>query len=149
MWTLGMVTSRIRTGLILVGMVTYIGLPSACVRQPAQSGSQAPLLTDVPRVAPDTVPQGISDSVYHPGATARDIILVVFKDDASIEDRRRAVSSVRGTVIGGIPRYREKEGWYVVRVPRTTVEAELSRLIDEVLASPGVKAAITWTMARH
>jgi hypothetical protein len=149
MRTLGMVTSRSRTGLILVGMVTYIGLPSACVRQPAQSASQAPLLTDVPRVAPDTVPQGISNSVYHPGRTVRDIVLILFKDDASMEDRRRAVSLVAGTVIGGMPQDREKEGWYVVRVPRASSEADLFLLIDKVLASPGVKAAETWTMAAH
>jgi hypothetical protein len=104
---------------------------------------------NVPPSAPDTVPADATKDLYPVGSVVRDIVLVLFEQNASLETRRRAIASVSGTVIGGRPRYPGEEGYYVVRVPRTSSVQELLAVVDKIEAIPGVEFAAAWTIARH
>lgn len=104
---------------------------------------------NVPPTAPDTVPADVAKDLYPVGSEVRDIVLVLFEPHASLDTRRRAITSVSGTVIGGRPNFPGEEGYYVVRVPPTASLQELLTVVGQLDSIPGVRIAAPWTILRH
>jgi hypothetical protein len=72
----------------------------------------------------------------------RDIVLLIFKNGTSIEQKQAAIDLVDGEVIGGAPpKIPGIEGVYVVRVPDDGTSRPLMRAIDALEALPQILAA--------
>jgi hypothetical protein len=94
-----------------------VGIP-AC--NPSVSRSQR---MPVPAKAPSRAPASlwrpanyIRDSTYTRGTYLQDIVVVLFKLDATQTERQAAIELVDGEVLGGRP-FRDGDGYYFVRVP--------------------------------
>ena len=88
----------------------------------------------VPATAPDSIPMAIWDSLTAPdnvlsdppgiaGRVIRDFVYVGFKPSATLADRRAAIASVNGRVVGGAP-IGLSEGVYAVRIPYVLVAGD-------------------------
>jgi len=133
--------------IVLIGACMAVGGVASCS---SQTGSApGPQAVNVPPSAPDTVPADATKDLYPVGSEVRDIVLVLFEQNASLETRRRAIASVSGTVIGGQPGFPGEEGYYVVRVPRTASLQELLTVVGQLDTIPGVEMATPWTILRH
>lgn len=124
-----------------------VGATAGCSGQASDRSAPAPQA--VPPSAPDTFPADVIKDLYPAGSEVRDIVLVMFEQHASFDTRRRAITSVSGTVIGGRPRLPGEEGYYVVRVPPTASLQELLTVVEKLDSIPGVKIAAPWTILRH
>src|SRR2546425_4466553 len=82
-------------------------------------------------------------SPYSRGAvidSPRNVILVVFRSSATAEQRRAAIESICGRVVGGW-RIGDRDGYYVVEVKTDGTATALWRAIDHLAAQPGVESA--------
>lgn len=77
---------------------------------------------------PDTLPLDIWRN-RGPGGTVYDVIAVRFRMGTSMADRRRAITAIKGTVVGGIRNDGGSiEGIYFLRIPDADLEAALRAL---------------------
>jgi hypothetical protein len=113
------------------------------------STKRCPLGTvrNVPALPPDTLPAWIhadsnvmSGGKVIGGKIAKRIIVIAFDSGASPRQRRAAVASVCGTVIGGI-RMEGVGGVYFVSVPHATTPAQIVAAAETAYAMPGVALA--------
>ncbi len=105
----------------------------------------------VPAVPPDSVPASIYDRLFadsnrisllprRSDRQPRNVILVVFRASATAAQRRAAIESVCGRVVGGW-RTGDTDGYYVVEAKTDGTANALWRSIDRLAAQPGVETA--------
>jgi subtilase family protein len=101
----------------------------------------------VPAQAPDTLASWVysasnldSNTAALPGVFLKDIVIVEFKSSATASQRRAAVDSVHGTVVGGVPS-RAGEGHYYLRVPDSTQGGGLVSAVQKLGTLPQVQLA--------
>jgi len=105
----------------------------------------------VPAAPPDSVPASIYDRLFadsnrisllprRSDRQPRNVILVVFWASATAAQRRAAIESVCGRVVGGW-RIGEADGYYVVEVKTDGTAKALWRCIDRLATQPGVETA--------
>ena len=141
-----------------VRRVTFLPLLEALsMACPGQSGdTRSPFrmrqAAVVPPLPPDSVPGRIWAEIHAPRNIIpssphwgvpfpRDLILVMFKDNATPAQRQSAIHAVRGQVVGGEPI--GQGGYYYVRIPGATTGEALFKAIAKLetlsqvdLASP-------------
>lgn len=135
--------------VVLIGACMAVGSAASCTGQATDRSAPGRQDVNVPPSAPDTVPADVTMDRYPGGSEVRDIVLVLFEPHTSLETRRRAITAVSGTVIGGQPNFPGEEGYYVVRVPRTASLQELLTVVGQLDSIPGVRIASPWTILRH
>lgn len=121
-----------------------------------------------PATAPDSIPMAIWDSLTAPenilsdppgiaGRVIRDLVYVGFKPSATLADRRAAIASVNGRVVGGAP-MGLSEGVFAVRIPYVLVAGDstsgpILRAIATLDQNPAVDMAtvssLTLPTAKH
>lgn len=110
----------------------------------------------VPALPPESVPARVWADIHAPGNIIRssphwsapfprDLLLVMFKEDASQAERQAAVDSIGGEVVGGEPL--GQGGYYYVRIAGDSTGEALFRAIAKLmtlrqidLASPELPA---------
>lgn len=99
----------------------------------------------VPAIAPDSIPRTLLASLptltTPNGQTLKaQLVVVLFRREASAADRTRVIAKVGGVVVGG-RRTIQGDGWYIVRVPTaTTVDGVLGAL-GALWSDPSVEVA--------
>ena len=121
-----------------------------------------------PATAPDSIPMAIWDSLTAPdnvlsdppgiaGRVIRDLVYVAFKPSATLADRRAAIASVNGRVVGG-RRIADPEGVYALRIPYLIAAGDsasgpILRAIETLEHNPLVEmaafAALTLPTAKY
>jgi hypothetical protein len=101
----------------------------------------------VPETIPDTVPEALyaadhveSASPLMSGTFLRNVVVVMFREDATQAQKETAVRLVQGEVVGGW-RYFEGDGKYYVRIPDDGTAAPLLAALDRLEAMPQVEGA--------
>jgi hypothetical protein len=99
----------------------------------------------VPAHPPDSVPGDLyHDSVMvadsHGLRWSRAVIAVHFTASASQADRRSAIDSIRGAVVGGIALF--EDGYYLARVPHDTTLAGVDAALAILRQLSSVKSAM-------
>jgi hypothetical protein len=100
----------------------------------------------VPMRPPDTLSKDAYQNMDRSWNVPYDIVVLAFKDSTSVERKSAIVHAISGRVLGGAP-LTNIDGFYVVRVPTTTVPElllviESLRKVDGVL-SAGMNSAFT------
>jgi hypothetical protein len=100
----------------------------------------------VPEAAPDTVPESVYDTTKIvwssntlPAPFIRDLVLILFKPDATQDDRQAAVNRTNGVVVGGVRM--GDDGFYVVRVPDNGTTGPVEQAISRLKMLPQVMYA--------
>lgn len=100
--------------------------------------------SSAPRHEPDSIRASDGATVYPPGAfgklrVTRDRVWLVFRHDASLDQRQAALDAVDGTVLGG--RTLGAPDAYYVQIPATSGDSPvgLSIAITKLLQMPGVR----------
>ena len=103
---------------------------------------------DVPAVAPDSVPANYPDyataidgSAHFAAKVLPDIVILRFRNGATQAERRAAVASVNGVVIGG-RRNSNGDGQYIIRVPTDGTIEPLFVAIGILTGLPQVSVAM-------
>lgn len=114
---------------------------------PSEAQAPSPTSGPVPAEAPDTVPEGFYDSANYrtgsacsTGAMLRGIVVVVFEEGTTQEEKQEAVDLVGGEVVGGMSGL-EYEGCYYVRVEDDPDGRVLCEAIDVLYGLPQVGVA--------
>lgn len=118
-------------------------LPTACTplgataQDPSpQNGSCVQETAPIPATAPDSVPADLWANMEY--STALDFVIIEFRPFTSVDERRRVIASVCGTVAGGMRRQAPEEGYYIIRVPKRDSAMSMLSLADKMLAIPSV-----------
>jgi hypothetical protein len=69
----------------------------------------------------------------------RNLVLVVFREQASRLEKQRAIDAIHGVVIGGVPV--GKGGYYFVRIPDDGTSRPLFQAIKRLQSFPQVELA--------
>ncbi|MBK6845027.1 MAG: hypothetical protein IPG88_22460 [Gemmatimonadetes bacterium] len=99
----------------------------------------------MPAIAPDSIPGTLLASLptltTPNGQTLKaQLVVVLFRREASVADRTRVIAKVGGVVVGG-RRTIQGDGWYIVRVPNAnTVDGVLDALVA-LRSDPSVEVA--------
>ena len=115
--------------------------------KPATVGEQRPqsvkerFSSHVPEIPPDTTPAWADADLDMTRTFVKNIVLVIFADSATQEDRQAAVELVGGTVIGGSRYTPDGRGVYVLYVDDDGSGTALKTAIVRLLALPQVVAA--------
>jgi hypothetical protein len=115
---------------------------------PASPPSSRPSNQVVPAIAPDTVPRWVfdPDSVAEDpevttGRYLRDVVLIMFRMDATQQQRQEAIDHVGGAVIGG-QRLASGNGIYWIRISAGGRAAPLMTAVRRLRALPQVHTAV-------
>lgn len=100
---------------------------------------------NVPETIPDTIPEALyaapnveSASDLMSGTFLRNVVVVMFREDATQAQKETAVRLVQGEVVGGY-RYFEGDGKYYVRIPHDGTAGPLLAALDRLEALPQVE----------
>lgn len=104
----------------------------------------------VPALPPESVPARVWADIHAPRNIVRssphwgipfprDLLLVMFKEDASQAERQAAVDSIGGEVVGGEPLGRG--GYYYVRIAGDSTGEALFRAIAKLMKLPQIDLA--------
>lgn len=122
--------------------LVYVALTAAACAAPKAPESSASCHQEpVPAVAPDTVPAWFGHDTSYSSVFLKHIIAVRFDSTATSADRRRAIESVCGRVVGGWRMAGGREGFYAVQVADGGDERRLDDLVERIQAQPGVTSA--------
>jgi hypothetical protein len=107
-----------------------------------------PAEQNVSSMPPDTIPSDIynpnnmvTDAPQMAGEFPRNIVLLGFTEDATVEERQLAVAKVNGTVVCG-SRYFGDDGLYVVRIEDDGTPGPLFAAIDQLKQLSQVAVAL-------
>lgn len=137
---------------LLLSCALAVVATTRCVApRPSSAGPVRPPIAsppDVPAAPPDSVPAWLyadSSLTSEPGMSdrfMRGVILIRFQRTASPRDRRAAIAAVHGVVIGG-RRFADQpgDGFYLVRLPATSPNADLFAAIAALNRMPYVRYA--------
>jgi hypothetical protein len=107
-----------------------------------------PAEQNVGSVPPDTTPSSIydpnnmvSDAPELAGEFPRNIVLLGFTEEATLEERQLAVAKVNGTVVGG-SRYFGDDGLYVIRIEDDGTAGPLFAAIQQLKLLEQVAVAL-------
>ncbi len=130
----------------LVAFVSIGGMRDASPRRSRGTpGSALGTSDSVPAIAPDSIPGTLLASLptltTPNGQTLKaQLVVVLFRREASVADRTRVIAKVGGVVVGG-RRTIQGDGWYIVRVPNAnTVDGVLDALVA-LRSDPSVEVA--------
>lgn len=100
----------------------------------------------VPAVPPDTMPADAFGEIAPNGVMSVDVLVVQFRQTATLDQKQEAIALVNGTVIGGLPAPPEisssLEGFYVIRIPGDGTSAGMNRALEQLRALPQVLVAV-------
>lgn len=135
---------------LLLAMVASCGPSGHTCRKPLDSEHLARPGASVSALPPNTLPRAVAQEIYapgnivqeHPAMTGpypRDVIWLVFRDDATQSDRQAAVDAIQGEVIGGA--YVRPGGIYYIRIPHDGTADPLHAAIAYLKTLPAVRTA--------
>ena len=143
--------SRTRDLALLVLFDLLAGLCSCQSRDTAPGSARGEASRAVvPALPPESVPARVWADIHAPGNIIRssprwgtpfprDLLLVMFKENASQAERQAAVESVGGEVVGGEPVGRG--GYYYIRIAADSTGEALFRAIAKLTKLPQVDLA--------
>lgn len=126
---------------------TALVILSGCA---VQSHQESAATSHVPDTPPDSVPTAIWNAMYAQGNMEqsspewgtpfpRNIVLVMFREEATQTEKQRAVDAIRGFVVGGAPIGRG--GFYYIRIRDDGTSAPLFRAIRKLKQLPQIELA--------
>ena len=131
-----------RTSTPVTWLLIWVALTApACAAPKSTDSSTSCRREPVPAVAPDTVPAWFGHDSSYSNVFLKHIIAVRFDATATTADRRHAIESVCGRVVGGWRMAGGREGFYAVQVPDGGDERRLDELVERIQAQPGVTSA--------
>lgn len=126
----------------LTWVLLYLALTSAaCAAPKAPEPSKSCREEPVPAVAPDTVPAWFGHDTSYSNVFLKHIIAVRFDSTATTADRRRAIESVCGRVVGGWHLAGPSEDIYAVQVADDGDQVRLADLVRRIQTQPKVVSA--------
>ena len=123
-------------------LLLFVALTVAACAAP-KSTTPAAWCTREPVAAtpPDTLPAWFQDDSSWGNVYLKHIIAVRFDSTATTADRRRAIESVCGRVVGGWRLAGPSEDIYAVQVPDGGDEERPVEFVERIQAQPGVASA--------
>ena len=142
--------SRTETTAILISFCLAALWACNAQQNPEPSRRSTDMVALVPDSPPDSIPLAVWTALHSPGNMEeaapewsapfpRNIVVVMFQEQASRDEKQRAVDAIDGVVVGGARL--GKGGYYYIRVHDDGTSAPLFRAIRTLKSFPQVESA--------
>jgi fervidolysin-like protein len=119
-------------------------------RMTTAEGQRVVSVPQVPDWPPDSIPVATWNTIHSPenmvdsapewsAPFPKNIVIVMFQERASRDEKQHAIDAVQGVVVGGVPL--RKGGYYYIRIPDDGTSRPLFRAIKKLKSFPQVELA--------